>query len=62
MTDLAITGDAAGNLLAVQTSNGKIVWHENIGRMGGAPVTVEIDGKHVGVGSFASARILVTTG
>jgi DtxR family Mn-dependent transcriptional regulator len=24
--------------------------------------TVEIDGKHVGVGSFASARILVTTG
>jgi DtxR family Mn-dependent transcriptional regulator len=24
--------------------------------------TVEIEGKHVGVGSFASARILVTTG
>ena len=24
-------------------------------------VTVEIDGRHVGVGSFASARILVTT-
>ena len=44
-TDLAITGDAGGNVLAVRTSDGKIVWHENIGRMGGAPATVELDGK-----------------
>ncbi len=44
-TDLAITGDAGGNLLAVRSSDGKVVWHENIGRMGGAPVTVELDGK-----------------
>ena len=44
-TDLTITGDAAGNLLAVRSSDGKVVWHENIGRMGGAPVTVELDGK-----------------
>ena len=29
----------------VRTSDGKIVWHENIGRMGGAPATVELDGK-----------------
>ena len=26
-------------------SDGKVVWHENIGRMGGAPATVELDGK-----------------
>ena len=25
-------------------------------------ITVEIDGHHVGIGSFASARILVTSG
>ena len=44
-TDLTITGDATGNLLAVRSSDGKVVWHENIGRMGGAPATVEFDGK-----------------
>jgi alcohol dehydrogenase (cytochrome c) len=44
-TDLTITGDASGNLLALRSSDGKVVWHENIGRMGGAPVTVELDGK-----------------
>jgi alcohol dehydrogenase (cytochrome c) len=44
-TGLAITGDASGNLLAVRTSDGATVWHENIGRMGGAPVTYELDGK-----------------
>jgi alcohol dehydrogenase (cytochrome c) len=44
-TDLAITGDAGGNLLVVRASDGKTVWHEAIGRMGGAPVTYERDGK-----------------
>ncbi len=44
-TGLAITGDANGNLLALRSADGKDVWHENIGRMGGAPVTYELDGK-----------------
>jgi len=44
-TDLTITGDASGNLLALRSSDGKVVWHENIGRMGGAPATVEFEGK-----------------
>jgi alcohol dehydrogenase (cytochrome c) len=44
-TDLTITGDAGGNLLALRSTDGKVVWHENIGRMGGAPATVELDGK-----------------
>jgi alcohol dehydrogenase (cytochrome c) len=44
-TDLAITGDSKGNLMAVRTTDGKVLWHESIGRMGSAPVTVELDGK-----------------
>ena len=44
-TDLTITGDATGNLLIVRTSNGANLWHNNLGRMGGAPVTYERDGK-----------------
>jgi alcohol dehydrogenase (cytochrome c) len=43
--DLAITGDSAGNLLAIRTSDGTVLWHENIGKMSGAPVTYELDGK-----------------
>ena len=43
-TDLAITG-CRRNRPAVRSGDGKVVWHENIGRMGGAPATVELDGK-----------------
>ena len=42
---LAITGDSGGNLLALRSSDGTVLWHENIGRMGGAPVTYELEGK-----------------
>jgi alcohol dehydrogenase (cytochrome c) len=44
-TDLAITGDSGGNLLAIRTSDGTVLWHESIGRMSGAPVTYELDDK-----------------
>ena len=44
-TGLTITGDGTGNLLALRSSDGNVVWHENIGRMGGAPATFELDGK-----------------
>jgi len=44
-TGLAITGDSTGNLLALRTSDGTSLWHENIGRMASAPVTYELDGK-----------------
>jgi hypothetical protein len=43
-TDLAITGDSVANLLAIRTSDGTVLWHENIGKMSGAPVTYELDG------------------
>jgi alcohol dehydrogenase (cytochrome c) len=42
---LTITGDSSGNLMALRTGDGTVVWHERIGRMGGAPVTFELDGK-----------------
>ena len=44
-TGLAITGDSAENLLAIRTSDGTILWHDRIGRVGGAPVTYELGGK-----------------
>jgi alcohol dehydrogenase (cytochrome c) len=44
-TDLAITGDSSGNLMAFRTSDGTVLWHENIGRMSSAPVTFVLDGK-----------------
>jgi alcohol dehydrogenase (cytochrome c) len=42
---LTITGDSSGDLVALRTADGNVLWHENIGRMGGAPVTFELDGK-----------------
>jgi len=42
---LAITGDGTGNMLALRTSDGTALWHESIGKMSGAPVTYELDGK-----------------
>ena len=44
---LLIVAIGAGNLLAVRTSDGATLWHENIGRMGGAPVTYEREGKQI---------------
>jgi alcohol dehydrogenase (cytochrome c) len=54
-TNLAITGDASGNVLAVRTSDGATLWRESIGRMGGAPVTYEFDGKQYLLVSGGSA-------
>ena len=55
---LTFTGDNQGNLLALRTSDGATLWHQNIGRIGNAPVTYELDGKQyliVGAGSALSA-------
>jgi alcohol dehydrogenase (cytochrome c) len=43
---LAFTGDNAGNVLAVRTSDGKILWHASTGsRMASSPITYQIDGR-----------------
>jgi alcohol dehydrogenase (cytochrome c) len=44
-TDLTVTGDGATNVLALRTSDGSLLWHQNIGHVGGAPVTFEMGGK-----------------
>jgi alcohol dehydrogenase (cytochrome c) len=43
---LTFTGDVYGNLLALDTSTGKTLWHVGQGaRMGTSPITYELDGR-----------------
>jgi alcohol dehydrogenase (cytochrome c) len=43
---LIFTGDAAGNTLALATSNGRTLWHAGAGaRMQSSPITYELDGR-----------------
>ncbi|HKW33935.1 MAG TPA: acido-empty-quinoprotein group A [Candidatus Acidoferrum sp.] len=42
---LTFTGDAAGNVLALRTTDGKTLWHSRIGHVGNAPITYELDGR-----------------
>ncbi len=43
-TGLTITGDNSSNLLVLRTADGATLWHDDIGRMQGAPITYELDG------------------
>jgi alcohol dehydrogenase (cytochrome c) len=54
-TGLTISGDNSGNLLGLRTSNGETLWHEAIGRMQGAPITYELDGRQYVVVSGANS-------
>ena len=43
---LTFTGDAYGNVLALDTSNGKTLWHAGTGSpMLSSPITYELDGR-----------------
>jgi len=44
---LTFTGDNPGNVMALRTSDGTTLWRENIGRVGNAPITYELDGQQV---------------
>ena len=62
-TDSGITfsGDVPGNFIAFRTSDGSTLWHANIGRIGNAPITYQLDGKEyvlVGGGSSLYAFAL----
>ena len=49
---LTFTGDSAGNVLALRTSDGKTLWHSRIGHVANSPITYELDEKqYVLVGS-----------
>ena len=41
---MTFTGDTAGNVLALRTSDGATLWHSGIGRVGNSPITYELDG------------------
>ena len=59
-TGLTFTGDVPGNLMALRTSDGTTLWHQNIGRMGNAPETYELDGKQVLLVAGGGALIAFT--
>ena len=42
---LTFTGDSAGNVLGLRTSDGVALWHSGIGRVGNGPITYELDGR-----------------
>src|SRR5262245_23783376 len=44
-TGLTFTGDTAGNVLGLRTSDGATLWHSAIGRVGNSPVTYDLDGR-----------------
>ena len=52
---LTFTGDTAGNVMALRTSDGATLWHSGIGRVGNSPITYLLDGRqYVLVGGGAS--------
>jgi alcohol dehydrogenase (cytochrome c) len=61
-SELTFTGDANGNMLALDTKTGKTLWHAGLGRqMQSSPITYQLDGHQyvlTGAGSvlFAWAR------
>jgi alcohol dehydrogenase (cytochrome c) len=43
---LLFTGDGSGNVLALETATGKLLWHANAGSsMQSSPITYELDGR-----------------
>ncbi|PWU00745.1 MAG: acido-empty-quinoprotein group A [Terriglobia bacterium] len=42
---VTFTGDAAGNALALRTTDGTTLWHATLGRMGNSPIAYELDGR-----------------
>lgn len=44
-TGLTISGDNRTSVMALRTSDGATLWHQDIGHMQNAPITYELDGK-----------------
>jgi alcohol dehydrogenase (cytochrome c) len=42
---LTFSGDNRSSVMALRTSDGTTLWHEDIGRMQNAPITYQLDGK-----------------
>jgi alcohol dehydrogenase (cytochrome c) len=53
-TGVTFSGDVAGNVMALRSSDGTTLWHQLIEKIGNAPITYELDGRQylvVGGGS-----------
>ena len=44
-TGVTFSGDVAGNVLALRTSDGTTLWHQAIERIGNAPISYELNGR-----------------
>jgi alcohol dehydrogenase (cytochrome c) len=58
---LTFSGDNRSSVMALRTSDGATLWHQEIGRMQNAPITYQLDGKQylpVGGGSSLNAFAL----
>jgi alcohol dehydrogenase (cytochrome c) len=42
---VTFTGDTAGSVMALRTSDGATLWHSGIGRVGNSPITYLLDGR-----------------
>jgi alcohol dehydrogenase (cytochrome c) len=42
---LLFTADTFGNLLTLDPTDGRTLWHVNVGRMAASPMTYELDGR-----------------
>jgi alcohol dehydrogenase (cytochrome c) len=52
---LTITGDGFGNVLALDTTNGKTLWHAGTGSpMQSSPISFELDGRQYIITSSGS--------
>ena len=59
--DVLFTGDAAGNFVALDATNGKPLWHSRIGTIANAPQTYMLDGRQyvlVAVGDTLYAFVM----
>lgn len=52
---LAFSGDNRTNAIALRTSDGTTLWHEDIGRVQNAPITYQLDGKQYVIIAGASS-------
>jgi alcohol dehydrogenase (cytochrome c) len=60
-TGVTFSGDVSGNVMALRTSAGTTLWHQDIGKIGNGPITYQLDGKQylvVGGGSSLYAFAL----
>ena len=60
-TGVTFSGDVAGNVMALRTSDGTTLWQQSIGKIGNGPITFELDGREylvIGGGSSLHAFAL----